>query len=100
MDGITVLVLTRKLDQKIVIGDDIVITVLDIRNDSIRLGIDAPVGVKIQRSEVIAAVMAANISATHAGNDSPDLIREQLGLVLGGPAAAAPAPAPQDSAQQ
>lgn len=82
MDGKTVLVLTRKLNQKIVIGDGIVVTVLEIRNDSIRLGIDAPVGVKIQRDEVAAAVMAANISATHAGADSPDLIKEELGLLL------------------
>lgn len=94
MDGTTVLVLTRKLDQKIVIGDGIVVTVLDIRNDSVRLGIDAPVGVKIQRSEVIAAVMAANISATHAGADSDDVIKEQLGMILG----SQPAPAAADSA--
>jgi carbon storage regulator len=83
MDGKIVLVLTRKLDQKIVIGDDIVITVLDIRNDAVRLGIDAPVGVKIQRDEIIAAVMASNISATHAGADSPDIIKDQLGMLLG-----------------
>jgi carbon storage regulator len=83
MDGKIVLVLTRKPDQKIVIGDDIVITVLEIRSDSVRLGIDAPVGVKIQRDEIVAAVMASNISATHAGADSPDIIKDQLGLVLG-----------------
>jgi carbon storage regulator len=91
MDGTTVLVLTRKLDQKIVIGDGIVLTVLDIRNDSVRLGIDAPMGVKIQRSEVIAAVMAANISATHAGADSSEVIREQLGMILGSQPAVADA---------
>lgn len=83
MDGKTVLVLTRKLNQKIVIGDGIVVTVLDIRNDSVRLGIDAPVGVKIQRDEVAAAVMAANVSATHAAANSPDIIKGELGMILG-----------------
>ncbi|WEO78995.1 carbon storage regulator [Cryobacterium sp. SO2] len=36
------LVLTRKQGEKILIGDDIVITVLEVRGDSIRLGVDAP----------------------------------------------------------
>jgi len=82
MDGTKVLVLTRKLTQKIVIGDGIVVTVLDINKDSVRLGIDAPVGVKIQRDEIAAAVMAANVSATHAGVNSPDLIKGELGMIL------------------
>lgn len=82
MDGTKVLVLTRKLDQKIVIGDGVVVTVLEIRGDSVKLGIDAPPSVKIQRDEVIAAVMAANLSATHAGVNSPDLIKGELGMIL------------------
>ena len=36
------LVLTRKAGEKIVIGDDITITILDVRGDGIRIGIDAP----------------------------------------------------------
>jgi carbon storage regulator len=73
-----VLVLTRKHDQKIVIGDDIVITVREIRSDSVRQGVDAPVGVMLQRGEIVAAVMDSSISATHAGTDLPDIIRDQL----------------------
>ncbi len=46
------LVLSRKIDERIIIGDDIVITIVDIRGDKIRLGIDAPVEVNIHREEV------------------------------------------------
>lgn len=46
------LVLTRGLNERIMIGDDIVITVVDIRGDKIRLGIDAPVDVQVHREEV------------------------------------------------
>lgn len=46
------LVLSRQLDQSIFIGDDIRITVVDVRNGKIRLGIDAPRSVGVHRSEV------------------------------------------------
>jgi carbon storage regulator len=57
------LVLTRKIGEKILIGDDIELTILDIRGDGIRVGIDAPRGIKIQRDEVVRAVEAANREA-------------------------------------
>jgi carbon storage regulator CsrA len=46
------LVLTRKANQQIRLGDDITITVLKVNNGSIRLGIDAPRDVRILRSEI------------------------------------------------
>jgi carbon storage regulator len=46
------LVLTRKSNQSIVIGDDIIITVLEVRGDQIRLGITAPRDVSVHREEV------------------------------------------------
>ncbi len=46
------LVLTRKRGEKILIGGDITITVVEIRGDKVRLGIDAPVSVPVNRSEV------------------------------------------------
>lgn len=46
------LVLTRKSNQSIVIGDDIIVTVLEVRGDQIRLGITAPRDVEVHRQEV------------------------------------------------
>ena len=63
------LVLTRKRGEQILIGDDIVITVLDVKGDSIRVGVDAPRGVVIHRLEVMQAVTEANLEAARAGAD-------------------------------
>ncbi len=49
------LVLSRKLRQRIFIGDDIVITLLRVNGESCRLGIEAPRGVQIEREEVVIA---------------------------------------------
>lgn len=50
------LVLSRKKDESIVIHDNIVITVVEIRGDKVRLGIQAPREVPIHRSEIHAAI--------------------------------------------
>lgn len=85
------LVLTRKAGERIVIGDDIVVTVLDVRGDSIRIGIDAPKGVKIQREEILRAVTEANVAATQANDDAEDRIKSVLGI--------APTAAPDGNSQ-
>jgi carbon storage regulator len=72
------LVLTRKVGERIVIGDDIVITVLDSRGDGVRIGIDAPRGVKIQREEVVKAVTEANVEAAKAPDDAEARLRAAL----------------------
>jgi carbon storage regulator len=46
------LVLTRRANQSIVIGRDVTVTVLEIRGDQVRLGIDAPRSVSVHREEV------------------------------------------------
>jgi len=50
------LVLTRKKDESIRIGDNIVITVAAIRGSKVRLGIDAPRDVRVQRQEIYEAI--------------------------------------------
>jgi carbon storage regulator len=50
------LVLSRQRDESIIIGDNIVITVVDIRGDKVRLGIDAPKEVPVHRREVYEAI--------------------------------------------
>ena len=54
------LVLSRKRDQQIIIGDGIVITVVEIRGDKVRLGIEAPNEVSVHRKEVYEAIQSAN----------------------------------------
>jgi carbon storage regulator len=53
------LVLSRKVNETIVINDNIVITVVDIRGDKVRLGIDAPKDVPVHRQEVYDAIKRA-----------------------------------------
>jgi len=53
------LVLSRKRDEKIVIGENIVITIVDIRGDKVRLGIEAPNTVPVHRQEVYEALLRA-----------------------------------------
>ena len=60
------LVLTRKVGEQVLIGEDIVVTVLDVRGDSVKIGFDAPRGVKIQRAEMVAAVTEVNKEAAAA----------------------------------
>ena len=57
------LVLSRHRDESIIIGDDIVITVVDIRGDKVRLGINAPVTIPVHRQEVYEAIQRENRQA-------------------------------------
>ena len=57
------LVLSRQRDQTIMIGDDIEITVVDIRGDKVRLGITAPKSVPVHRKEVYEAIRRENQAA-------------------------------------
>lgn len=50
------LVLSRKRDEKIVIGDNIVITIVDVRGDKVRIGIEAPAAIPVHRQEVLDAI--------------------------------------------
>ena len=50
------LVLSRKKDEKIMIGDDVTLMVIEIRGDKVRLGIDAPKDVAVHREEVFDAI--------------------------------------------
>jgi carbon storage regulator len=64
-----VLVLTRRAGESIVIGDDVRVVVLDVRGDTVRLGIEAPRSVQVHRAEVYAEVQAANAAAASRIDD-------------------------------
>lgn len=62
------LVLSRRVGESIVIGDDVVVTVLEVRGDVIRVGVDAPRSVAVHRRELLDALVESNRAAA-----SPDV---------------------------
>jgi carbon storage regulator len=65
------LVLSRHRDESIMIGDDIVITVVDIRGDKVRLGIQAPSHVSVHRQEIYEAIQREKGQVAKAPSESP-----------------------------
>ena len=63
------LVLSRQRDESIIIGDNIVITVVDVRGDKVRLGIEAPREVSVHRREVYEAIQRENQQAAQIRTD-------------------------------
>lgn len=63
------LVLTRKSGERLMIGDDVVITVLDVGRGQVRLGIAAPDGVRVHREEIHLKVIEENRRAAQVGTD-------------------------------
>jgi carbon storage regulator len=57
------LVLTRKSDEKITIGDDVVVSVLEIKGSQVKLGIEAPKGVAVHRREIYERIQDENMLA-------------------------------------
>jgi carbon storage regulator len=57
------LVLSRHRDESIMIGDDVVVTIVDIRGDKVRLGIAAPQDIPVHRQEVYEAIKRENARA-------------------------------------
>ena len=75
------LVLSRQKNEAIMIGDDVEITVVDIRGDRVRLGITAPKSVRVHRKEIYEAIRRENIEASRTKLE--DL--SALDTLLGGP---------------
>lgn len=68
-DG-AMLILSRKIGQRIVIAGDIEITVVDVRGEQVRLGITAPRSVAVHRKELLEQVTAENVQAAASVLDS------------------------------
>jgi len=69
------LVLSRKRDETIMIGDNIELTVVDIRGDKVRLGIKAPSSVAVHRKEIYDAIKSENEAAAALGGNNPNLLK-------------------------
>ena len=65
------LVLSRQRDQSIMIGDDIKITIVDVRGDKVRIGIEAPKNVSVHRKEVYEAIRREDQPSDQPANGSP-----------------------------
>jgi carbon storage regulator len=68
---VPVLVLTRKVDESITIGNHITISVLEVKGNQVKLGIKAPRDVPVNRTEIFESIINENISASEAPMD-PD----------------------------
>ena len=75
------LILARRIGESIMIGDQVEISVVDIKGDQVKLGIKAPVQVKVYRREVYAAIQDENRAAAAAG---PQSLPRLEGLLGGG----------------
>ena len=69
------LVLSRRKDESIVIGDNIHVTVVDIRGDTVRLGITAPKAIPVYRKEIFEAIQRENIEAAGAKAEGLDALK-------------------------
>ncbi len=64
------LVLSRQKDESIIIGDDITITIVDVRGDKVRLGINAPRSISVHREEIYEAIQREKTQQKAAENDT------------------------------
>jgi len=71
------LVLSRQRDETIVIGDDIEITIVDIRGEKVRLGISAPSHVAVHRKEVYDAIRRENQASGDASGHVASLAKRK-----------------------
>ncbi len=72
------LILSRKKDESIVIGDNITISVVDIKGDQVKLGISAPGDVKVFRQEVYKAIQEENRAAAAVSSIPDNLPLDKL----------------------
>jgi carbon storage regulator len=76
------LVLTRRIGQKIVIGNEIVIEVLSVSGEGVRLGISAPNDTSVHRYEVFAEIEEANLASEIASGEIEQSALENLSALI------------------
>ena len=84
------LILARRIGESIMVGDQVEISVVDIKGDQVKLGIKAPAQVKVYRREVYAAIQQENLAAAAAAPQSLPKLQELMGPEKKPPSAAPP----------
>ena len=72
------MVLSRHRDESIMIGDDVVVTIVDIRGDKVRLGIQAPTEIPVHRQEVYEAIQREKQNQASSAKSSGNSCVERL----------------------
>jgi carbon storage regulator len=75
------LVITRRLEEKITIGNDVTISVLGIKGSQVKLGIEAPRHMPIYRTEVLKSIVEENLRAAAVPQDVSLLSHEQTEVI-------------------
>jgi len=87
------LILTRRAGERVVIGDDVLVTVMEVSGQTVRLGIAAPEGLPIFREEIWLAVKEENRAAAAAADDAlPEAAASAPGSAAVGPGSPAAVP--------
>lgn len=86
------LILSRKTGESIMIGDDVVVRVVEVRGDVVRLGIDAPRSTPVHREEVRRELEAANRSAASSASSPAATLKSLADLVREDRSTAPPVP--------
>lgn len=71
------LVLSRQKDESIMIGDDVKITIVDVRGDKVRLGITAPKSIAVHREEIYDAIQREKKAKEAETSDQPEAAKEE-----------------------
>jgi carbon storage regulator len=72
------LVLSRRVGESIVVGDDVTVTVLEVRGDVVRIGIDAPRSVRVHRAELLREIESTNREAALPSDQDVSSLAEQI----------------------
>ncbi|RLV56453.1 carbon storage regulator [Aeromicrobium phragmitis] len=72
------LVLSRRVGEQLIIGDEVTVTVLEVKGDVVRIGIEAPRSVPVNRAELLVELQDSNRDAASPAPDQVDSLRAAL----------------------